>query len=138
MNDRIKDKLGELNRLTNELEEILPEDLEVYLEDKKSRAACERYFEKIIECVVSLAFKIVQDRKLEVPDDDKTVFETLHKNGFIDKIIVEKLKNAKGMRNILAHEYGKVDDTLIFEAVHSNIIPDVEEFIKQIKKRLVK
>ncbi len=138
MNSRIKDKIDELNKLIDELEEIIPEDLELYIEDKKLRAASERYFERIVECVVSLSFKIVQERKLEVPDDDKTVFETLQKHNFIDKVLAERFKNAKGMRNILAHEYGKVDDTLVFEAIHSKIIPDVEDFIKQIKKRLVK
>ncbi len=136
MNSRIKDKIDELNKLIGELEEIIPEDLELYIEDKKLRAASERYFERIVESVVSLAFKIVQEKKLEVPDDDKTVFETLQKYHFIDKVLAERFKNAKGMRNILAQEYGKVDDTLVFEAIHSKIIPDVEDFIKQIKKRL--
>ena len=40
------------------------------------------------------------------------------------------------MRNILAHEYGKADDEIVFESIKDQLIPDIEEFINQIKKFL--
>ncbi|MCH7723429.1 MAG: aminotransferase class I/II-fold pyridoxal phosphate-dependent enzyme [Bacteroidetes bacterium] len=45
----------------------------------------------------------------------------------------EKLKEAKGMRNIIAHEYGKIDDVLVFEAVTEELIPDVKEFLNSVR-----
>jgi hypothetical protein len=40
----------------------------------------------------------------------------------------------KGMRNILAHEYGKINDELVFEAITGEITADAEEFIASVLK----
>ena len=39
----------------------------------------------------------------------------------------------EGMRNIIVHEYGRVEDELVFEAVSEQLEKDVKEFIKAIK-----
>ena len=137
MNGRIKDKINELHDLIEELEEIRTVDLDIYLQDNQLRAANERYFEKIVECIVKIAFTIVREKKLEIPeDDDKTIFEVLEKHKIIDPALAKRLQDAKSMRNILAHEYGKIDDKLVFEALAHEIMPDVEAFLNQIKKVL--
>ena len=46
------------------------------------------------------------------------------------------LTEAKGMRNILAHEYGTVNDELVFHSITEEIEIDAREFIKVIKKEL--
>ena len=57
-----------------------------------------------------------------------------------DKIITEKiankLKDAKGMRNIIAHDYGSVDDEIVFESITFELIKDVNEFLREIKKSI--
>ena len=47
---RIKDKAREIETYLNELVDIIPNSFEEYKE-KKTKAACERYFEVIIEAV---------------------------------------------------------------------------------------
>ena len=47
----------------------------------------------------------------------------------------EKLKEAKGMRNILAHQYGKVDDKIIFDSITNELKKDVKNFIKAVIKK---
>ncbi len=37
------------------------------------------------------------------------------------------------MRNVIAHEYGKINDELVFEAVSSELIQDVGAFLEKIK-----
>jgi len=54
------------------------------------------------------------------------------KEGVISERLTEKLKDAKGMRNIIAHEYGSIDDEIVFESITNQLINDVEEFIKEI------
>ena len=39
------------------------------------------------------------------------------------------------MRNIIAHEYGEINNELIFESIKNELIKDVSEFIKYIKKQ---
>ena len=38
------------------------------------------------------------------------------------------------MRNIIAHEYGKIDDNLVFEAITQELILDIEEFLESVNK----
>jgi len=134
MNKRIKDKAEELENYLSELEEFTPSSFEDYINDAKTKAACERYAEKIIEAIVDLAFLAIKEKKLKMPEDDKQAFSILADNKIISVELASKLKDAKGMRNILAHEYGEVDNEIIFEAISQELIKDAREFIKEVEK----
>ena len=127
--DRIKDKIIEIEKFLEELESVLPKDLEEYLRDWKTKAICERYFEKIIEAAVDLTFLIIKEKELKIPKDDESSFIVLSDNKLVSEELVLKLKNAKGMRNIIAQEYGKIDDELVFEAVTEQLGKDVRAFL---------
>lgn len=132
MRDRIRDKIIEIETFLEELESVLPSNFEEYRQDFKVRSIGERYFEKIIEAVVDLSFFLINERKLRQPEHEKESFDILEENGIISKELSSKLSDAKGMRNIIAHEYGKIDDELVFHSLTKELIPDVQEFIKQI------
>jgi uncharacterized protein YutE (UPF0331/DUF86 family) len=99
----------------------------------KTKAACERYFEKIIESVTDLAFLIIKEKKYRVPEEDKEAFDIISNENIISKELSVRLKEAKGMRNIIAHQYGKVDDELIFHSITKELKSDVKRMIKSIK-----
>jgi len=65
---------------------------------------------------------------------EKLSFKERIENKIISEELCSKLKDAKGMRNIIAHEYGKIDDEIVFEAVEEQLISEVNEFIENIKK----
>ena len=73
---RIKDKIKEIEGYLSELSEIMPGNFEEYKEIK-NKAACERYFEKIIEAVIDLSFLIIKDKNLRIPEEDKEAFDIL-------------------------------------------------------------
>ena len=133
---RINDKIEEIEGYLQELSEIMPLDFEGYLSDKAKKAACERYFEKIIGAIIDLAFIAIKDRNLEMPEEDKKAFDILRGEQVITDSLAERLSDAKGMRNILAHEYGELNDELVYNSVKEEIIRDAEEFIRQIEKFL--
>ena len=128
---RIKDKINEIQKYLEELETILPMNLEEYVRSIEKKAACERYFEKIIESANDLAYLIIKKERFEIPEENKS-FEVLFENKIISKKVFLKLKNAKGMRNIIAHKYGDVDDELIFESITEELISDIEEFLNEL------
>ena len=132
MNPRITDKLREIERYLAELSEIVPRSIEEYFEIK-TKAACERYFEVIVEAVVGIAFLIIKDRRLKIPEDDKQAFDILASEKIISAELSQKLKEAKGMRNLIAHEYGKIDDELVFESITQELGKDVVEFAQAVK-----
>ena len=134
MENRIKDKILEIEENLSELNENLPDSFEEYCENSKTKAACERYAERIIEATVDLAFFFIKELGFSMPDSDEGSFRILAKNGFIPDDLAGKLSEAKGMRNILAHEYGKVDDEIVFNALKNELDRDVREFVGFVKK----
>jgi len=119
-----------------ELTGFVPEDFEDYIHDFRTKAACERYFEKIIEAAVDLAFLLIKERKFRTPEDDKGAFDILAEENVISIKLATKLKDAKGMRNIIAHQYGNVDDRTVFESITEELARDVHDFLRDIKKLL--
>lgn len=133
MEKRIEDKINEIEKYLLELEEMKPTNLEEYKRDIKTKAACERYIEKIIEALVDLSFLIIKDKSLKSPENDTEAFIILSDSNIISNELSDKMQNAKGMRNILAHEYGEVDDEIVFHSLEEEIIKDSRDFIKSIK-----
>ena len=134
---RITDKIKEINEFLNQLKDIVPNSLDEYKPNLEKKAACERYVEKIVEAVTDLAFLIIKLKKFKIPEDDIDAFNILLENKIIDSSIAVKLKNAKGMKNLISHQYGKIDDEIIFEAITEELDKDIRKFIKNLKKRKI-
>ena len=126
----VEDKVEEIGKFIEELEEVMPKDYEEYKTCTEKRLACERAFEKIIEGVNDLAILFIKRKRLPLPTDDEKAFDVLARSGVVPEDLTLRLRQAKGMRNLLAHQYGRVDDEIIFEAIHDKIINDVEEFLE--------
>ncbi len=131
---RIKDKIEQINGFLEELNSIIPSNLEEYKSSIEKKAACERYVEKIVEAVTDLAFLAIKNKKFRIPEDDIDAFNILSENEIIDYDLTARLKNAKGMRNIISHQYGKIDDEIVFEAITEELEKDVKNFISIIQK----
>ncbi len=136
MNERIKDKIKEIETYLMQLEEIVPESLEEYQEDFKTKAACERYLERLVEAAEDLAFLAIKQLDLESPEEEKEIFQILSRAKIINFDLSDELKCAKGMRNILAHKYGEIDDKITFEAATEEIGKDLKRLIKAIKEKV--
>ena len=50
--------------------------------------------------------------------------------------LAKRLRSAKGMRNILAHEYSDVDDEIVFNSLKCELEEDAINFIKMVRKSL--
>lgn len=77
---------------------------------------------------------MIREKGLRTPEDDKNAFDILANEKIIPEILAKKLKEAKGMRNIIAHKYGKIDDEIIFESLTTEIEMDATEFLENIKR----
>lgn len=136
MNERIKDKIKEIEEYLMQLEEIAPDSLDEYREDFRTKAACERYLERLIEAAEDLAFLVIKHLDLESPEEEKEIFPILFRTKIISSTLSNALKRAKGMRNVLAHKYGEIDDKITFVAATEEIGRDLRELIKSIKKTI--
>ena len=132
MKERINEKIEQIERYLIELEEIKSENFEEYKIDFKTRAACEHYFEKIVEACEDLAFLFLRERKLRFPDKEESVFNILYEDKIISNILNKNLQEAKKMRNKITHWYEEVDDKIVFEAINNELEGDIRKFIKEI------
>jgi uncharacterized protein YutE (UPF0331/DUF86 family) len=126
---RIKDKVNEIKIYLDEFIEIIPENFIEYKKSKLLKAGCERYIEKIVEAMTDLAFLIIKEKRFKLPEDDAHAFRILNENNIITEEMYNNLRNAKGMRNIIAHQYGDIDDEIVFESFQK-LINDGKEFVE--------
>ena len=135
MKERIKDKIKEIEEYLEQLEEIVPNSLEEYQEDFKTKAAFERYLERLVEAAEDLAFLVIKHFNLKSPEEEKEIFEILSHAKIISSNLSDELKRAKGMRNVIAHKYGQIDDGVTFIAAAEEIGRDLRIMIKSIREK---
>ena len=134
--NRIDDKIEQIEQFIQELSEIKPQNFEQYENDFRTKAACERYAEKIPQAFVDLALLTIKYKNFPQPRDEDNTFEILEENEVISETLSQKLHEAKGMRNFIAHEYGRIDDSIVFEAIETELEKDAKEFIKRVKEEV--
>lgn len=134
--NRIEEKIQQIRQFLQELSEMNPLNFEEYRNDIKAKAICERYCEKIPEALVDLALLIIRYKNFPSPKNEDNAFEILEERGVINSVLAKNLKDAKSMRNIIAHEYGRIDDAIIFEAASHELEKDAKEFIKNIEEEI--
>lgn len=132
--ERILAKLDELDGYQGELRQIMPASFEEYKKIEKKRA-CERLMQVAIECVIDVCALVVSGLRLGLPSEEDDLFERLEEVGLISSGMKETLKNMKGFRNLLVHEYGRVDDEIVYDMVR-NRLSDFSDFKKEIIKVL--
>ncbi len=85
----------------------------------REKRACERLVQISVESVIDLCHLFVSGLRLGLPGDEDDLFQKLEQAGVLSPEMVLIVKRMKGCRNILVHEYGGVDDELIFDVVRS-------------------
>lgn len=132
--ERILAKLDELDSYLRELRAVVPVTMEGYQQIEKRRA-CERLLQIAVEAVIDICNLLVAGLRLGLPAEEDDLFEKLAQAGKISARMRETLKRMKGCRNILVHEYGRVEDEIIFETV-STRLGDFDEFKREIIEAL--
>lgn len=130
--------MNEIEKYLNELELIIPEFLDDYLDSLEKKLATERAFEKVIEAINDLAILFLKQKRLELPYESTKAFEIMASRNIISPELAFNLRQAIGMRNFLVHQYDKINDELVFNAIHKRLFNDIGEFINLIKKDLLK
>ena len=128
--DRVLAKLDELDGDLDELRTIAPTDFEEYARIEKKRS-CERLIQMAVEATIDTCAMLVTGLRLGLPGEENDLFEKLARHGAISAGMAETLKRMKGMRNILVHEYGRIDDELVFETVRDRL-GDFDAFRREV------
>ena len=136
MEKRIKDKIEQIDKYLYDLERYKPGDIETYLANKDKKAICERYLERITEAIVDLVYLVIKNKGFDLPENDLQAFDILKDKEIITEELGERLKDARRMRNILIHQYGEINDEIVFNTANEEIERDANEFIDCVEKCL--
>lgn len=129
--ERILGKLDELNGYLGELRQVVPESYARYVESVEKRRACERLLQISIECLVDVCALLVSGLRLGLPAEEDDLIEKLEQAGLISSEMAKMLRTMKGFRNILVHEYGRIDNALVF-AMATRRLQDFDSFTTEI------
>ena len=138
---RVLVKLDEMDRYLHELEELMPSSEEEYVQDLKTKRACEKTVQLAIETVIDMTQMIVSDNRLGVPKSEDDLIDILETKKIISKELFAKVKEMKGFRNILIHKYGEVDDALVYQFLTEEIDDfvlfkrEIQEYLRSLNKK---
>lgn len=132
--ERILGKIDELDGYLKELKQIMPKTFHDYQKIEKKRS-CERVVQLCIECVIDMCELFVSGLRLGLPTEEEDLFEKMAKNKIISKDMAVILKEMRGFRNILIHEYATIDNELVYNTIKTKL-SDFENFKKEIMAAL--
>lgn len=131
--DRLLEKMDELEKYLRELDEYLPEEEEDYLNSGLRKRACERAFQLASEDLLDICNLIISEKGFGIPTDSKDCIRKLAENGVISEPLSTRLEELIGFRNLLVHQYGRVDDSKAYSFLKEDS-KDFYEFIESIDK----
>jgi uncharacterized protein YutE (UPF0331/DUF86 family) len=84
-----------------------------------------------VQISVDLATHLISDESWEPAATNREAFERLEEHGVISHEVVRALRQAIGLRNIVAHGYGGIDPAQIHAAATTGL-PDLERFAAEL------
>jgi len=128
--ERILAKLDELDGYLDELKQVVPVEFKEYQKIEKKRS-CERLLQLSIESVIDVCKLFVSGLRLGLPREENDLFDKMRKKNLLSDEMNAALKEMRGFRNILVHEYAAVDDELVFRALKTKL-EDFRKFRREI------
>lgn len=87
-----------------------------------------------VQNCIDMAAHIVSEQELGAVGSTSELFYLLEEQGIIEYNLTMKMVQATGFRNLIVHDYGKVDLEMVFRVSHHHL-DNLEEFAGIISKR---
>ena len=129
----IENKLDNLLRCISRIEDKTPSDKSELNSSLDLQDILSINIERAVQACVDIAAIVISDSNYPYPSTMGEAFEILEKMKVIDGYLKIKLQNAVGFRNILVHDYTKVNWDIVWSIVTKNI-SDFKKFVKAIEK----
>jgi uncharacterized protein YutE (UPF0331/DUF86 family) len=87
-----------------------------------------------VQNCIDIAAHIISDDELGVAGSTSEMFYMLQENSYLTPELTEKMVTAVGFRNLVTHEYGKIDLTKVYQIAHKDV-DDLEEYLGAIFRK---
>lgn len=129
--DLINAKFDIIEKNLNLLDEISKETEEIFLNNFKDIQATKHCLQECIEACIDISNHIISRERLQRAENYTEIFEILEKSNIIDKKLSVKLQDMAKFRNLVVHQYGKINEEELYSIIKDDI-GDIEEFERQI------
>ncbi|MTV50537.1 DUF86 domain-containing protein [Heliobacillus mobilis] len=130
-------KISLLVEYLQDLKEVRDDEalsLPVFQADKKLKRYVERTLHLAIECCLDIGSHIIADERFREPMSNKDIFVVLAEEGVINRESLSSLQGMAKFRNILVHDYAKIDSEIIYGVLKKNL-SDIENYVEQLVKK---
>ncbi|NMB27791.1 MAG: DUF86 domain-containing protein [Tissierellia bacterium] len=132
----IKQRLNQLSASLNKIERFKDISLEEFLEDDIIQDVVEYNLFIAINMMIDIATHIVVDNNMGNPETLGEAFSILNKEKYLNDDEAKIYRNMVGLRNILSHEYLKIDKRIIYSVLKNNLV-DIKKFIIFINENFI-
>ncbi|MCF8036511.1 MAG: DUF86 domain-containing protein [Desulfobacteraceae bacterium] len=108
---------------------------QAFMEDQNTQDIILFNIQLAVQNCIDIAAHVISEQGLGVPGSNNEMFYCLEENGYINRQIAEKMVKAVGMRNLIVHEYGKLDLERIYQTLQHDI-NDLQEFLKTMIRKV--
>lgn len=113
--ERSMSKLEELNGYLTELEDIAGNiNWERYQTELMVKRGIERTLQLIVETTIDLGNIILAAQKWRPPASNRDIFNILTEHQLLESELGQFMNRITGFRNLLVHDYGRVDDAVVY------------------------
>jgi uncharacterized protein YutE (UPF0331/DUF86 family) len=110
-------RLERLREYLNILESVQQYDCKRFVEDPFIHGTAERNLHLAIECLLDIGNHIIADRGYAKPESYEDVFHILYQNEVINPELYKNLQGMAAFRNILVHDYMRLDKTRVHQMI---------------------
>ena len=133
--DLILAKAGSVKSHLNRVIEKRNVDLDSFIKDIDRQESILFNIQTAVQNCIDIAAHIISEESFGVPGSTTEMLYILGKNGYLDNDLTQKMVKAVGFRNLIVHEYGKIELEQVYE-IAQNDINDLNEYLKAIIKKL--
>lgn len=136
---KIFEKIQQLDEYLRNLQQLKKEfkNQKEFLEDFHFYGLAERYLQLTCQVIIDTFNLIIIGEGLEKPEDSKETISLLFNKKVISENLSSILEGIVGFRNILVHEYGKIDRKKVYHYLVKKL-EDFEIFKREILRWLKK
>ena len=118
-------KLSELDEYYKQIKEYEETTVVQYSEDWKIQRIIERTLQMMIETCIDIAGHILADKEYRVPNSYSDTFKVLKEEKILDGRLFDALEKMAKFRNIVVHQYDKVDAEIVVGILKK----DLQDFV---------
>ena len=128
-------KLAMMDTYLSQIREFSKISANEYEKNWKTQRIVERTLQILVEECIDMANHIIADEGLRLPVGYADAFQVLMENRIIDKKLYGTMEKMAKFRNVVIHQYEKIDPGIVVGILHKNLT-DFERYKKAILRYL--